>query len=290
MNDRECVALLGWALPRLGHRWEGYRRVRRRVCRRIAARLRGLGLADAAAYRRRLEADPGEWAALQACLPVTVTRFCRDREVFRALAAVVLPALAQAALAAGGTALRAWSAGCANGEEPYSLGLLWRFGLQARFPGIRLEILATDIDAQVLQRAGTACYPESSLRELPGEWRQAAFSRQGGRYCLRPGYRAPVRFVRQDLAQEMPQGAFHLILCRNLAFTYFSEPRQRRIASQLAERLAPGGCLVLGSHERLPRGTAGLQPWPGARHCYRKAPGVWQSEQRRREMRPPIGE
>ena len=271
MNDRECVAFLKWALPRLGHRWEGYRRVRRQVCRRIAMRLKALGLVDASAYRKRLEVDPSEWTALRACLPVTITRFYRDRDVFRSLAAVVLPALAQAAQAAGERTLRVWSVGCANGEEAYSLSLLWTFGLQARFSGIRLAILATDIDAKVLRRAEAACYPQSSLKELPLDWQQAAFSREYDQYCLKPVYRTPVSFVQQDLLQEMPEAAFHLILCRNLAFTYFDESRQRWIASRLLDRLVPGGCLVLGSHERLPQGIAGLQPFPGARNCYRKA-------------------
>ena len=65
MNDRDRIALLQWALPRLNHRWEGYRRVRRQVCRRVAARMQILGLADMAAYRTRLEENPVEWTALR---------------------------------------------------------------------------------------------------------------------------------------------------------------------------------------------------------------------------------
>lgn len=75
MHDRDCISLLQWALPRLGHRWRGYRQVRRQVCRRIEARIHSLGLADAAAYRQRLETNNEEWAALRTCLPVTISRF-----------------------------------------------------------------------------------------------------------------------------------------------------------------------------------------------------------------------
>lgn len=261
MNDRDCIGLLQWALPRLGHRWEGYRRVRRQVCRRIAERMQGLGLPDADAYRSRLEADPREWTALAACLRVTVSRFFRDRRVFQLLAGSVLPRLADAVLQRGERTLRAWSAGCAGGEEPYSLSILWACGLQARWPGLSLSILATDVDDAVLGRAVAACYPRSSLREVPDDWAAAAFHREDGRFCLRPELRAPVRFLRQDLCAELPEESFHLILCRNLAFTYFAEALQRRIAASLKNRLAPGGFLVLGRHEHLPSDVGDLAAW-----------------------------
>lgn len=268
MNDRDCVALLQWALPRLEHRWAGYRRVRRQVCRRIAARMHALGLRETAAYRSRLEAQPAEWAALRACLPVTVSRFYRDRGVFQALAQRVLPGLAGAALGRGEHTLLVWSAGCASGEEPYSLALLWAYEVQPGYQELALSVLATDADATVLERAQRACYPASSLRELPPAIAAWAFEPAGEGYCLRPELRTPVRFLRQDLAEEMPEGPFHLILCRNLAFTYFAEALQRRIAGALLERLAPGGCLLLGTHERLPEGFGA--PAPEAPGLYRR--------------------
>lgn len=270
MNDRDCISLLQWALPRLGHRWEGYRRVRRQVCRRIAARIQSLGLADADAYRHRLETDSAEWTALRACLRVTVSRFFRDRGVFQALADSVLPALAEAAQRKGEQVLRVWSAGCASGEEPYSLSLLWAFELRARYPGLTLSILATDADPTVLQRAATACYPASSLREIPAAWQDEAFTREGERYCLRPPLRTCVQFRQQDLSTELPEGPFHLILCRNLAFTYWNPALQRHFAAALVQRLAPDGCLALGAHEQLPDDTAGVAPWLGKAGVYRR--------------------
>lgn len=270
MTDRDCIALLQWALPQLGHRWEGYRRVRRQVCRRVAARIGELGLADAAAYRRRLEDDAAEWDVLRACLRVTISRFFRDRAVFQALAEAVLPTLVQRIEARGERVLRAWSAGCASGEEPYSLSLLWAFSPRLHPPEMRLSVLATDADAAMLDRAAAARYRASSLREAPAEWREQAFVREGDLYCLRPALAACVTFRRQDLATEMPDGPFDLILCRNLAFTYFGLALQRRIAAGFAERLGAGGCLVLGRHESVPEGVAPFAPWAGAPACYRK--------------------
>lgn len=270
MNDRDCISLLQWALPRLDHRWAGYRRVRRQVCRRIEARIRSLGLTDAAAYRQRLETDSAEWVALRACLRVTVSCFLRDRGVFQALADSVLPALAQALQHRGAPTLHVWSAGCASGEEPYSLSLLWAFELQARHPGIALSVLATDADPTVLERAATACYPASSLREIPAAWQDKAFTREDDRYCLAPSLRACVQFQQQDLCVELPDGLFELILCRNLAFTYFNAALQQKTAAALVQRLAPGGCLVVGAHECLPDGVADIEPWPGTVGLFRK--------------------
>src|SRR5438477_9810042 len=120
----DCVEFLQWALPRLRMRWDGFRKVRRQVCRRIERRSRELGLTDLAAYRDYLERRPDEWARLDALCRVTISRFYRDRETFAALEQEVLPALAR-----GGAEIEVWSAGCASGEEPYTLALLWKLEL-----------------------------------------------------------------------------------------------------------------------------------------------------------------
>ena len=112
-------------------------------------------------------------------------------------------------------------------------------------------------------RARAACYPASSLKRLPRAWREAAFERRNDGYCLHAAYRHGVEFLRQDIRNEMPEGPFDLILCRNLVFTYFDEAAQRDALRRLLERLCPGGALVIGSHETLPHGS-GLASWPGA--------------------------
>jgi hypothetical protein len=156
MTDAECTAFLQWALPRLGRRWAGFRKARRRVAKRPGRRLRAL--ADLDAYRRWLEAHPDEWAELDALLGIPISRFWRDRGVFESIERDVLPALADAARAAGRTALDAWSAGCASGEEPYTLAILWRERLQRAYPQLELRIVATDNDAWLLERARVGCY------------------------------------------------------------------------------------------------------------------------------------
>lgn len=268
MSDAECVELLRWALPRLGLRWAGFRKVRRQVCRRLRGRLRELGLADLGGYRRYLEQHADEWPRLDGLCRIPISRFLRDRGVFCVLAEETLPRLAAGLR---GRELRCWSAGCASGEEPYGLCLLWAFRLRARFPDVSLRVVATDVEPHLLERARRARYPASSLREVPADWLERGFSRAGGELELRGELRTGVELRLQDLRREAPAGHFHLILCRNLAFTYFDAAFQGDAARRLRGRLEPGGVLVVGSHERVPAGTSGLERLPRPPGAYRRA-------------------
>ncbi|MCP3102723.1 chemotaxis protein CheR [Myxococcus sp. K15C18031901] len=268
-TDQDCEELLRWAAPRLRLRPEGFRRVRGQVCKRLGRRLRALGLADLAAYRARLVADDGEWAVLDALCRVTVSRFYRDASVFDVLRDDLLPAL----LAGRPGVLRVWSAGCASGEEPYTVSVLFRLGLQPRFPWTRLELLATDADAALLERARRGCYPRGSLRELPEAWSRKAFPDEALEPCLAEPFRQGLVFRQQDLRADMPEGPFDLVLCRNVAFTYFAPPLQHVVLGRLVRRLAPGGFLVIGAEESLPVEGPALERVAGALPIFRVAPG-----------------
>jgi chemotaxis protein methyltransferase CheR len=221
------VTFLQQALPRLGRRWAGYRKVRRQVCRRIRHRMQALGLESFEAYYEHLEARPDEWEVLDGLMNVTISRFNRDRGVFEFLRDQVLR-----------PGMRVWSAGCASGEEPYTLALLCD----------GLDILATDVDPVMLRRAEAARYPASSLRELPD---RDAFT-DG---VLDERYRN-VTFALHDVRDEPPPGPFDLVLCRNVAFTYFDEATQREVLTRIASVTS---LLVIGAHERLPDGP--FVPW-----------------------------
>jgi chemotaxis protein methyltransferase CheR len=242
--DDECVSFLQWALPRLGRRWAGYRKVRRQVCRRARRRARELGLGSLAGYRRHLEREPDEWRQLDALTNVTISRFHRDRGVFAFLRSDVLPDLAATAT---GT-VRAWSAGCAGGEEPYTLAIIWELAIGPGTPGTQLEILGTDVEP-------------------------AAFAAHGDELVLRPPFRRHVTVVHHDIRDEPPDGPFDLILCRNVAFTYFDDAGQRETLQRLARVSRPGAALVLGTHEHLPPGGAGFAPWAPQLGVYRRSSG-----------------
>ncbi len=270
MNDLQCVAFLRWALPQLGMRWAGYRRVRRQVCNRARRRAAVLGLRDLNAYRTYLVAHPQEWALLDTLTPITISRFYRDRGTFEFLARDVLPMLAARTLDRGANQLEVWSAGCASGEEPYTLAILWSHELAHRYPSVPLRIFATDVDPTMLARARRACFTAGSLRELPEPWRAAAFTPQDDGYCLLESYRHAVRLASHDIRTGPPNGPFDLVMCRNLAFTYFDTNTQCEIGGWLPHCLQPGGALVLGAHEQLPGGLRGFEPWNADRRVYRR--------------------
>jgi chemotaxis protein methyltransferase CheR len=261
MTDAECVAFLQWALPRLGRRWAGYRKVRRQVCRRAWRRVRELGLESLADYRTYLERDPAEWPRLDALTNVTISRFYRDRAVYDFLRSEVLTALIEQTREAGRSTMRVWSAGCASGEEPYTLAIMWELAFAPMVRDLQIEILATDIRPVVLQRAEQARYPPSAMRDLPAPWRETAFSTEGDALVLMPQFRREVTFAQHDIRSGPPDGPFDLVLCRYLAFTYFDEAGQRDTLRALARVTRPGGALIIGNREDLPADEPGFCVW-----------------------------
>jgi chemotaxis protein methyltransferase CheR len=148
--------------------------------------------------------------------------------------------------------------------------------VQPKFPDLQLCQVATDVDEQVLQRARESRYPASSLRDLPSGWRETAFTRADTEYVLRPEFRQHVEFRQQDLRSGAPTGPFHLVLCRNLAFTYFAGELQREVLHRISAHTVPGGFLVIGKQEVVPAGVAGLlshDPKLGIYQASRTEPG-----------------
>ncbi|HVO13744.1 MAG TPA: CheR family methyltransferase [Alphaproteobacteria bacterium] len=269
MSDAACIAFLQWALPRLDLRWAGFRKVHGQVCKRLRRRMAELGLADFDAYRARLEADPAEWRALDDCCHITISRFFRDRGVFEALRRRVLPDIAARARREG-RAATIWSAGCASGEEAYTLKILWDLEVAGPAGAPPLSIVATDIDDDMLERAREGCFAATSVKELPPQFRGEALERVGERFCVRAPHRAGITFLRQDIRSEAPPGPFDLVLCRYLAFTYFTPGLQWQVLARLLRSLRPEGYLAIGTHERLPETGAGLIAAAGSEQIFQR--------------------
>jgi chemotaxis protein methyltransferase CheR len=121
----------------------------------------------------------------------------------------------------------------------------------------------------MIDRARTGCYGPGSLGNLPPEWRTGSFTREGGCYRVSAGERRKVAFLEQDVRVAEPEGLFHLILCRNVVFTYFEKELQKEILGRLHHKLRDKGALVLGVHEALPPGASGFETWPGCRNIFR---------------------
>ena len=259
MNDRECTEFLQRYLPRLRFRWAGFRKVHKQVCKRLYRHMTELGFSDFSAYEVYLDDHPEEWQILDSMLQITISRFYRDRGVFDTLCSSVLPFLAKDILRRGGNEVRCWSAGCCSGEETYTLQILWKLCvLPAIHEDLPLRIIATDIDRDVLTRARYGHYSESSLKDLPKELTRQAFVRSGRYYALNQPFRENIEFVEQDIRLQLPEGSFHIIFCRNLVLTYFEEALQREILSGIIDKLHKRGILVVGIHESLPGGMAGV--------------------------------
>ena len=261
---QEWDDFMAWALPQLGLRWQGYRRVRGQVRKRLARRCAALHLDGPQAYRQRLDADDAEWHHVAVAAQITVSRLLRDAPAWHALAEELCAELV------AGEPLRVWCAGCAGGEEAYSWALLWRHVLEPRLPGLTLHVVATDVRAQQLERARRGVYAAGTLREVPDAWRARSFEPQQGGWRVRQSLASMVRFELQDLLAQAPAGEFDVIACRNLAFTYFDERQQRRTADVLRERLRERGWLFLGRGEHLPQGAPGFCASRAVPHAYRR--------------------
>lgn len=217
--------------------------------RRIAVRMRARGVPDYAAYSLLLDRDPAEWEPLLDALTINVTKLFRDRDVYSALAAEVIPAV----WAMPAATLRVWSAGCASGEEPYSLAALFHrhvagLGDESRLS--RLHVIASDIDRGSLDRARRAEYPEAAFGDTPDELRRRYFS-PGAPATVVPEVRALVTFERRDLLNEPAlRGPLQMIACRNVVI-YFDAASQQALYRRFHDALQPGGFLVLGTVETL---------------------------------------
>jgi chemotaxis protein methyltransferase CheR len=170
----------------------------------------------------------------------------------------------------GDRSLRIWSCGCASGEEVYAVAVLWKVRIAERTPWMDVEIIGTDADPHMLERARRGVYSAGSVRELPVALRRSAFEETGDTYRVRRRLRESVSWARQDVREQAPPGPFDLVLCRNLALTYFEEELQREVMARVGAVLRRGGALVIGSHESLPPDVDGWERWSASLPIYRK--------------------
>jgi chemotaxis protein methyltransferase CheR len=213
---------------------------------------RRLGGLSASEYLSSLEDNPpsDEIGALARELTVGETYFFRNNEQFRALADLVLPELMRAERRP--KVLNLLSAGCASGEEAYSLAIVARESILD--PSWDVLIRAVDINPAALERAEQARYSSWALRETSLDVRQRWFRTQGRETTLVEAARATVQFERKNLAVEDPElwrpAAYDVIFCRNVLM-YFAPEAMRAVIARVAESLAPGGFLFLGHAETL---------------------------------------
>ena len=251
-------------LYHLDRPWAGFRKVRKGVKKKVRRHMAALECSTIQDYLQNIVRDPEARAECERRLAVTISRFFRDRLLWNALSERILPSLARRFP----DGLNVWSAGCAGGEEPYTLAMVWKTLSAGLASSPAMQIHATDADAQCLRRARGGLYPNSSLREVPkvfiDRWfRQVHGTRQ---WQIDKRLQAAVCLKSHDLLCEPLPGIFHLILLRNNLLTYYQGNKMENAFAGIAAALADKGILIVGSHEHPP---------PSNRHLRRDASCRW---------------
>ena len=252
MDDPQFRQLLN----RLGLSWEGYRKVRKGVKKRISRHVQQVGCRTVEEYCIALEGNEELRKACELLMSVSISRFFRDRRLWEILENQILPAIIEGKR----EDIKVWSAGCGCGEEVYSLKILWDRSQRSLegMPG--LTILATDMNPVYLDKAQAGVYPFSSLKAIPEELRSAYFETcsKGCFYKVSPCLKENIVWRVHNLLSDPPGTGFQLIFLRNNLLTYYQDALKVPAFLKVIDSLAPGGFLVIGAHEKLPPVTADL--------------------------------
>jgi two-component system, chemotaxis family, CheB/CheR fusion protein len=255
--DADNEALLRRILAQLrsatGHDFSGYKRST--VLRRVGRRMHVKQASDLGAYLAMLKASHAESQALLQDLLISVTSFFRDPDAFEALERDVVPRLFEAKGA--GDVIRVWVAGCATGEEAYSIAMLLLEHAAGRHDAPRIQVFATDLDTDAIGYARDGLYPGAIVADLPDERLRRFFRQEGLYYRVRTQLRDAVLFSPHDLLRDPPFSRIDLVACRNLLI-YLERDLQDRVLGLFRYALRTDAFLFLGSAEGVPEGIPGL--------------------------------
>lgn len=227
------------------------------VAGRLGKRVRQLGLSSFSSYLRAVQQDDSgeELTELVNRITTNHSYFFREKAHFDFLEREVFPALAQDLRRRRNNPVRVWSAGCAAGEEVYTLAMLFREYFGPSLEDMDLGLLATDLSLQALAAARAGVYPANRLQEIPARYTEAYFRRlDADSFEVSDTIRKMVLFKKLNLMdQDFPfKGAFDIIFCRNVMI-YFNEETRRRLVDNLYRYTRPGGYLFIGHSESLRR-------------------------------------
>jgi two-component system, chemotaxis family, CheB/CheR fusion protein len=269
--DRDLEVLLDYLRRTRGFDFTGYKRAS--LIRRIGKRMQDVGADGYLSYLDHLEVDPEEFTQLFNTILLNVTSFFRDPPVWDYLGAEVLPRL----LADKGDdePFRIWSAGCASGEEAYTLAMVVAETLGADAVRERVKIYATDVDEDALGQARQARYTTKQVEGVPPELLERYFERNGDGdgHVFSKELRRSVIFGRHDLIQDAPISRIDLLVCRN-TLMYLNSETQAHVLARFSFALREGGYLMLGKAEMLLAHTNLFTSLDLKRRVFRKVPGA----------------
>jgi two-component system CheB/CheR fusion protein len=265
MSDPGFEALLEFLKRARGFDFTGYKRAS--LERRFRRRMDAVGCSSHGDYLDFLEVHPEEFEELFNTLLINVTSFFRDPAAWTVLRETVLPELLEHR--EDGVPVRVWSAGCASGQEAYSVAMALAELLGPGEYRERVKIYGTDIDEEALSYARTAVYTAKELEGVPEELREKYFDRADTRFAFRADLRRTVIFGRNNLLQDAPISRLDLLLCRN-TLMYFTAETQARILRHFHFALGPKGSLMLGKSEMMLSHRDAFKPVDLKQRIFRK--------------------
>jgi two-component system, chemotaxis family, CheB/CheR fusion protein len=278
----EFEALLAYLKQSRGFDFTAYKRSS--LMRRVLVRMQTLGVKGFAVYLDFLQVDPEEFTRLFNTILINVTSFFRDPPSWEVLRESVIPRLVGQRESTD--AIRVWSAGCASGEEAYSVAMLLAEAVGDEAFRERVKIYATDVDEEALNQARHAVYGARTAEDVPAPLLEKYFDRQDDRFIFNKELRRSVIFGRHDLIQDAPISRVDLLICRN-CLMYFNTEAQARILARFHFALVPSGVLFLGKAETLLAQSATFEPVDIKRRLFIKADR--QQESRHLSFAPPNG-
>jgi len=267
--DRDLEVLLDYLRRSRGFDFSGYKRTS--LSRRIDKRMQAVGVDDYLSYLDHLEVDPEEFAQLFNTILLNVTSFFRDPPAWEYLSAEVLPRLT--AEKPAGEPIRVWSAGCASGEEAYTLAMVVAEALGPKAVRERVKIYATDVDEEALDQARQARYTPKQVEGVPPELLERYFDRNGDGLVFSKELRRSVIFGRHDLLQDAPISRIDLLVCRN-TLMYLNSETQAHVLARFSFALREGGYLMLGKAEMLLAHSDLFTAVDLKRRMFQKVPGA----------------
>ncbi|MDY6950775.1 MAG: CheR family methyltransferase [Thermodesulfobacteriota bacterium] len=247
--------------------WEGYRKVRKGVKKRLDRHMQQIGCRRFGQYLQAVNDSSALAHECRLLLTVSISRFFRDRRLWEVLETDILPRVFQE----NRKEVRAWSAGCALGQEVYTFKMVWQKVGQARGQGPRLRLWATDMNPDYLCRAQAGLYPRSSLKEVPEAFLNTCFRPLRGKqsFAIDDALKEEVVWEIRDLLAPPPATGFHLLFLRNNLLTYYKAEHKVPAFSRIAASITKGGYLMIGCHEGMPSDFEGD-------FTRRHRSGIWQ--------------
>jgi chemotaxis protein methyltransferase CheR len=264
MDDLQFRQLLDY----FNYSWDGYRRVRKGVKKRISRHMQKLGCRNVNAYLHILDRHEDVRQHCEGLMTVSVSRFFRDRMLWKIIEDHIVPEI----LSKNVEKVKFWDAGCACGEEVYSIKILWET-LRSRFGDMPdIEIWVTDINQTYLRKAREGIYSVSSIKEVEQHVRKKYFLFQEDKkkFKINPSLKKGIIWKVHNMLHDFDENNFDIIFLRNNLLTYYIDEIKQPAFQKVAKSLAPGGFLIIGSHETLPLELKDLMSYRSQSYIFKK--------------------